>query len=78
VIIATSLRKKGPSVVTDIKTISHAITGGNGPETLRSATCASAQTSELMRMWPISTRVNKPENDDPLIVEPIQLTTDAA
>jgi putative SOS response-associated peptidase YedK len=21
--------------------------------------------SELMRMWPISTRVNKPENDDP-------------
>jgi putative SOS response-associated peptidase YedK len=20
----------------------------------------------LMRMWPISTRVNKPENDDPL------------
>jgi len=44
----------------DIKTISHAITGGNGPET------------------PISTRVNKPENDDPLIVEPIQLTTDAA
>ena len=34
--------------------------------------------SELMRMWPISTRVNKPENDDPLIVEPIQLTTDAA
>jgi putative SOS response-associated peptidase YedK len=32
----------------------------------------------LMRMWPISTRVNKPENDDPSIVEPIQLTTDAA
>jgi putative SOS response-associated peptidase YedK len=25
----------------------------------------------LMRMWPISTRVNKPENDDPSIVEPI-------
>jgi putative SOS response-associated peptidase YedK len=21
--------------------------------------------AELMRMWPISTRVNKPENDDP-------------
>jgi putative SOS response-associated peptidase YedK len=32
----------------------------------------------LMRMWPISTHVNKPENDDPSIVEPIQLTTDAA
>jgi len=31
-----------------------------------------------MRMWPISTRVNKPENDDPSIVEPIQLSTDAA
>jgi putative SOS response-associated peptidase YedK len=31
-----------------------------------------------MRMWPISTRVNKPENDDPSIVEPIQLVTDAA
>ena len=26
----------------------------------------------LMRMWPISTRVNKPENDDPSIVEPIE------
>ena len=28
--------------------------------------------ADLMRMWPISTRVNKPENDDP-IVEPIEL-----
>jgi hypothetical protein len=28
--------------------------------------------------WPISTRVNKPENDDPSIMEPIELTTDAA
>ena len=27
----------------------------------------------LMRMWPISTRVNKPENDDASIIEPIQL-----
>jgi hypothetical protein len=26
-----------------------------------------------MRMWPISTRVNKPENDDPSILEPIKL-----
>jgi hypothetical protein len=31
-----------------------------------------------MRMWPISTRVNKPENDDPSIVEPIEFTTSAA
>jgi putative SOS response-associated peptidase YedK len=31
----------------------------------------------LMRMWPISTRVNKPEND-PSIVEPIELGSDAA
>jgi putative SOS response-associated peptidase YedK len=31
-----------------------------------------------MRMWPISTRVNKPENDDPSIVESIELTTSAA
>jgi putative SOS response-associated peptidase YedK len=31
-----------------------------------------------MRMWPISTRVNKPENDDPSIVEPVELTSDAA
>jgi hypothetical protein len=30
----------------------------------------------LMRMWPISTRVNKPENDDPSIVDPIELATD--
>ena len=32
----------------------------------------------LMRMWPISTRVNKPENDDPSIVEPVELATDVA
>jgi putative SOS response-associated peptidase YedK len=31
-----------------------------------------------MRMWPISTRVNKPENDDPSIVEPIELRSSAA
>jgi hypothetical protein len=30
-----------------------------------------------MRMWPISTRVDKPENDDPSIVEPIALDTTA-
>ena len=34
--------------------------------------------AELMRMWPISTRVNKPENDDPSIVEPIVLATNVA
>ena len=27
--------------------------------------------SDLMRMWPISTRVNKPENDEPSILDPI-------
>jgi len=27
--------------------------------------------SEPMTMWPISTRVNKPENDDPSILERI-------
>jgi putative SOS response-associated peptidase YedK len=27
-----------------------------------------------MRMWPISTRVNKPENDDPSIIEPLELS----
>jgi putative SOS response-associated peptidase YedK len=27
--------------------------------------------AELMRMWPISTRVNKPDNDDPEVLEPI-------
>jgi putative SOS response-associated peptidase YedK len=34
--------------------------------------------AELMRMWPISTRVNKPENDDPSILEPVELATNAA
>jgi len=34
--------------------------------------------SEAMRMWPISTRVNKPENDDPSILDPIELATDPA
>jgi hypothetical protein len=34
---------------------------------------------ERMRMWPISkTRVNKPEDDDPSIVEPIEMSTSAA
>jgi len=27
--------------------------------------------ADTMRMWPISTRVNKPESDDPSIPEPI-------
>ncbi len=30
--------------------------------------------AEPMRMWPISARVNKPENDDPSIVEPIEFS----
>ena len=25
-----------------------------------------------MRIWPVSTRVNKPENDDPSILDPIE------
>jgi putative SOS response-associated peptidase YedK len=29
--------------------------------------------AELMRMWPISTRVNKPENNDSLIIEPVEV-----
>jgi len=32
----------------------------------------------LMRMWPISTRVNKPENDDPSIVEAIEAAAGVA
>jgi hypothetical protein len=31
-----------------------------------------------MRMWLFSRRVNTPENDDPSIIEPIELATDAA
>jgi putative SOS response-associated peptidase YedK len=31
-----------------------------------------------MRMWPISTRVNKPENDGPSILEPIESASSAA
>ena len=43
------------------------------------AGAATTETGEaLMRMWPISTRVNKPENDDPSIVEPFKLAPDAA
>jgi putative SOS response-associated peptidase YedK len=33
----------------------------------------AAVPAELLRMWPISTRVNRAENDDPSIVEPIEL-----
>ena len=28
--------------------------------------------AELMRMWPISTRVNKPDHDDPSILDPLE------
>jgi putative SOS response-associated peptidase YedK len=34
--------------------------------------------ADLMRIWPISTRVDKPENDDPSILEPIELAAGAA
>jgi putative SOS response-associated peptidase YedK len=34
--------------------------------------------ADLMWIWPISIRVNKPENDDPSIIEPVQLASDAA
>jgi putative SOS response-associated peptidase YedK len=34
--------------------------------------------AELMRVWSISTRVNKPENDDASLLDPIQTRTDAA
>ena len=34
--------------------------------------------ADRMRMWPISTRVNKPENDDAAILDPIKLTTEVA
>jgi putative SOS response-associated peptidase YedK len=34
--------------------------------------------ASLMRTWPISTRVNKPENDDPSIIEPVELENNAA
>lgn len=34
--------------------------------------------ADPMRMWPISTRVNKPENDDPSILEPVELATSTA
>jgi putative SOS response-associated peptidase YedK len=27
--------------------------------------------ADLMRIWPISTRVNKPDNDDPSLLDPI-------
>jgi putative SOS response-associated peptidase YedK len=30
-----------------------------------------------MRVWPISTRVNKPENDDASIIEPVELEATA-
>jgi hypothetical protein len=35
-------------------------------------------TAYLMRVWPISMRVNKPENDDRSIVDPIEVSTEAA
>ena len=29
---------------------------------------------DLMTMWPVSTRVNSPKNDDPSLVEAVDLT----
>jgi putative SOS response-associated peptidase YedK len=34
--------------------------------------------SEPMRIWPISTRVNKPENDEPSLLEAVAVTGSAA
>ena len=34
--------------------------------------------AEPMRMWPISTRVNKPENDYRSVVEPIEVSAATA
>lgn len=34
--------------------------------------------SEPMRIWPISTRVNKPENDEPSFLEAVAVTGSAA
>jgi putative SOS response-associated peptidase YedK len=33
--------------------------------------------AEPLRIWPISTRVNKPENDDPSILDPVAPATAA-
>jgi putative SOS response-associated peptidase YedK len=33
--------------------------------------------AEPMRIWPISTRVNKPENDEPSILQPIEISSAA-
>jgi hypothetical protein len=40
--------------------------------------CLRPFPAEPMRMWPISTRVNKPENDEPSLLEPIALAPSAA
>jgi putative SOS response-associated peptidase YedK len=57
-------------------------TSDQTPDPFSAGKLAAASTrpfpAEPMRMWPISTRVNKPENDDPSIVEPIEPATDAA
>jgi hypothetical protein len=34
--------------------------------------------ADLMRMWPVSTRANKPANDDSSIIEAVELSSDAA
>jgi hypothetical protein len=50
----------------------------SGSARLQSSRCRPTNSSakftiaELMRMRPISTRVNKPENDDPSILDPIE------
>ena len=36
------------------------------------AICWCPFPAELMMMWPISTRVNKPDNDDPTILDPLE------
>jgi hypothetical protein len=45
----------------------------DGRGTIRSRADAVAYPSEPMTMWPISTRVNNPRNDDAAILEPVEV-----
>jgi putative SOS response-associated peptidase YedK len=61
-------------------------TGGRKPINAKAETVAGLPSfhllkpfaSEAMRIWPISSRVNKPENDEPSILEPVEVQTIAA
>jgi hypothetical protein len=70
-----SIKRHGPTTIDNSAARLIAQNGvASEPEGRAEADQMRPFPAESIRLWPISTRVNKPENDDPSIIEPIVLT----